>query len=268
MTQRAPDAVVLCHRAGPILEVTLNRPDKMNALSRQMVRELTDILAQTSRDGGIRAIILTGRGRAFCGGLDLGEISGQDGISGLCWHGPDSLFAVAKACPHPIISAVNGFAITGGLELALLGDFLIASDTAQFGDTHSRVGITPSWGMTQVLPRLIGINRARQMSLTGAFIDARTALAWGLVNEVLPEQALMGRARELAGQIAETDVATMRRIRGLLALSAEHGLTDAMAEEAAVFDSHIAQVSASDVAHSRARVIARGRKIAGKDSIA
>ncbi|MDK3072658.1 enoyl-CoA hydratase [Sedimentitalea sp. JM2-8] len=268
MTEGTAASVVLCRRAGPILEVTLNRPDKMNALSRQMVRALTDVLAQSSRDDDIRAIILTGRGRAFCGGLDLGEIAGPDGISGFQWHGPDSLFAVAKACPHPIISAVNGFAITGGLELALLGDFLIAAETAQFGDTHSRVGITPSWGMTQVLPRLIGVNRARQMSLTGAFIDAGTALAWGLVNEVLPDHALMDRARELAGQIAETDVTTMREIRQLLALSAEHGLTEGMAQETDVFDRHIARVSAGDVARNRARVIARGRKIAGKDKIA
>lgn len=259
------EAPILIRRDGAIAEITLNRPEALNAMSRALVAALKDAVRDFSADDSLRAIILTGAGRAFCCGLDLKEMSQAEGAIGqFDWHGQNSLYAVAHACPHPIISAVNGYAITGGLELALLGDFIIASETAVFADTHARVGITPSWGMTQVLPRLIGLNRARQMSLTGEFVDARKALDWGLVNEVLPETRLMDRARDLATQISQTDRSTMTRIRGLIAQSVELPMAEAMRQEAQVFDAHIAQVSPSDVAAGRQRVTERGRKMAGK----
>lgn len=259
------DDLILIRRDGAVAEITLNRPEALNAMSRALVAALKDTFRGLSADNSLRAIILTGAGRAFSCGVDLKEMSqASDAIAQFDWHGPDSLYAIAHACPHPIITAVNGYAITGGLELALLGDFLIASDKAVFADTHARVGITPSWGMTQVLPRLIGLNRARQMSLTGEFVDAQKALSWGLVNEVLPADRLMDRARDLAGQISQTDRSTMGKIRDLIAQSVEMPLAESMRQEAQVFDAHIAQVAPSDVAAGRARVTERGRKMAGK----
>lgn len=260
------DAPLILSREGAVAVVTLNRPAKLNALNRALVAALTETFRALSDDGSLRAIVLTGAGRAFCVGVDLKELEGQRDVStGLDWHGGESLFDVIRACPHPVISAVNGFAVTGGLELALMGDFLIASESATFADTHARVGITPSWGMTQVLPRLIGPNRARQMSLTGGFVDAATALAWGLVNEVHSPEALMPRAMALAAEIAETDATTAGRLRDLIGLSAELPLSQGLAREVGVFVSHIAGVTPDAVAEGRARVTVRGQKINRKD---
>ncbi|SPJ28806.1 enoyl-CoA hydratase [Falsiruegeria mediterranea] len=254
---------------GSVAIVTLNRPGSLNALSRALVDELSITIKMLSENPKVRAVVLTGNGRAFSVGVDLKEMSqADDAMNQFEWHGPNSLFAVAGACTKPIISAVNGYAITGGLELALLGDFLIAADTAVFADTHARVGITPSWGMTQILPRLIGINRARQMSLTGEFVSADKALQWGLVNEVVAADTLMERALELGEHIASTDPITMGRIRRLITDGTGLPLSEAMALEAQVFDMHISQVSAADVAAGRERATTRGRQMAdgnGKD---
>ena len=252
--------LLLQSRQGPVVELTLNRPDSMNALNRALIAELTAAFRAAAHDDNLRAIVLTGAGRAFCAGVDLKELSAsQDVANQLTWHGEESLFDVMRACPHPIVGAVNGFAVTGGLELAMMCDFLIASVSARFADTHAHVGITPSWGMTQVLPRLIGINRARQMSLTGDFIDAQTACDWGLVTETAKPDALMPRARELAARIAETDRDTLIKIRGLIGESAETSLAEGLRREAALFDRHITGVAPDKVADARAQVTAKGR---------
>lgn len=256
---------LLINRNGPVAELCLNRPDVLNALSGALVAQLCQAFRDLSEDDTVRAVILTGTGRAFSCGVDLKEVSqDKNAVQSFDWHGGGSLFSVVHSCPHPVIAAVNGYAITGGLELALMADFIVASESAVFADTHARVGITPSWGMTQVLPRLIGINRARQMSLTGEFVDAKKAYDWGLVNEVVPAGDLITRAYHLAEQISETDRSTMTRIRGLIAQSAELPLSESLAREVAVFDQHIATVSAADLAESRARVTQRGRRMAGK----
>lgn len=254
-------------RYGPVAVLTLNRPEKLNALNRALIGSLTRAVRELSADDTVRSLILTGAGRAFSAGVDLGELAGSGDVStGLDWTGEDNLLNVMRACPHPLIVAINGFAVTGGLELALMGDMLIASTEARFADTHARVGITPSWGMTQVLPRLVGLNRARQMSLTGGFVDAATALDWGLVNEVVSPDALMPRARELAAQIAETDVATMRTIRGLIADSAELPLSEGLAREEAQFAKHIKGVSPDAVGAAMERVTRRGQSLTRKET--
>lgn len=249
-------------RRGPVAELTLNRPEKLNALNRELISQVTNAVRELSGASGVRAIVLTGAGRAFCAGIDLKELSVSSGVTGNdTWSEADNLLDAMRACPHPVIAAVNGFAVTGGLEIALMADFLIASDTARFADTHARVGITPSWGMTQILPRLIGINRARQMSLTGEFLSAETARDWGLVNEVVAADALMPRARDLAGQIAETDRATMVRIRDLINLSAELPLSEALQREVGVFERHIQTVTPEGVEKGREAVTNRGRTL-------
>jgi len=254
-------------RHGPVAELTLNRPEKLNALNRDLISQITDTIRAVSGETGVRAIILTGAGRAFCAGVDLKELSGSSDVTGNdTWNEAENLLDVMRACPHPVIAAVNGFAVTGGLEIALMADFLIASDAARFADTHARVGITPSWGMTQILPRLIGINRARQMSLTGEFVSAETARDWGLVNEVVPAEALMPRARDLAAQIAETDRATMVRIRDLIDLSAELPLSEALQREVGVFEHHIQTLTPERVEKGREAVTNRGRKLNRQDT--
>lgn len=256
-------AHLIIDRDGPVATITLNRPEALNALSLALEAELATAFRAFNRDETLRAIVLTGIGRAFSVGVDLKELGADPAaLSKRVWHGPDSLAGIIRACPHPIIAAVNGFAVTGGLELALLADFLIGSDEARFADTHARVGITPGWGLSQALPRLIGINRARQMSLTGAYVGAAQALQWGLLNEVTSAEGLLPRATALATEIAETDRMTMTRIRDLIAVSAETGWSDGLAREGAVFDQHMPGVTTSGVAERRTEVQRRGRRVA------
>jgi enoyl-CoA hydratase len=158
----------------------------------------------------VAAIVLTGADPAFCGGIDLKRLTaGTNNAVGLIGDG--------ALPPHrkPIIGAINGVAVTGGLELALACDFLIASEHARFADTHARVGVLPGWGLTIALPAAVGLRRAKQMSLTGNYIDASTALAWGLVNEVVPHGMLLVRARELARDIASVRPACIQELRSL-----------------------------------------------------
>ena len=178
----------------------------------QTIREL-------SASNDVRAIVLTGNGRAFSAGVDLKE-AGQKGFSlGVgdkksAEPAPDmDLAAAFAACPWPVIGAINGFAITGGFELALMCDVLLASTEAKFADTHSRVGLMPVWGLSQKLPRIIGASRAKELSLTGNYLDAETAERWGLVNRVLPPDELLPAARKLAHEMASVEGGLLKRMK-------------------------------------------------------
>jgi enoyl-CoA hydratase len=244
-----------------VATLTLNLAEKHNALGPAMIADLHAAADALAAEDAVRAVVLTGAGRAFCAGVDLKELE-HTGTGTRDWLGADSLAEIVRACPVPVVAAVNGFAITGGLELALLADFIVAAPQARFADTHARVGITPSWGLSQMLPRRVGEARARQMSFTGAFVEAERALAWGLVNEVVPADALLGRAKAIAAEIAGTDRATLDRLRGLYRDGAGLALADGLALEAAVFAEHLATVTPQAVAERRAAVQARGRTIA------
>ncbi len=261
------EALALIDRAGPVATVTLNRPEALNALSMALEAALAEAFAALGADPDIRAIVLTGAGRAFSVGVDLKELGASPtGLRDRDWHGEKSLAATMRGCPKPIVAAVNGYAVTGGLELALQSDFLIASEAARFADTHARVGITPSWGLTQILPRLIGPNRAKQMSLTGQYVDGAQAAAWGLANEVVPAAILLDRAQAVAEEIAETDPVAMARIHTLIDDGLRLPLDDAFALERRVFDEHIAAVTHETVEANRQRVQARGKRVAGAAS--
>ncbi|MGB1068739.1 MAG: enoyl-CoA hydratase-related protein, partial [Henriciella sp.] len=153
------DPIILVERDGPVAIVTMNRPEAMNALNRALRRELVLTFRSLAEDPDIRAAVLTGNGRAFTAGVDLkeaGEVGFALGVDG----GDIDLIEGLSQFPWPIIGAINGFAITGGFELALACDVLLASENARFADTHARVGIMPGWGLSQKLSRLIGISRA------------------------------------------------------------------------------------------------------------
>lgn len=197
------------------LTVTLNRPQARNAMSGELIRALRSTMTEAQGDGGVDVIILTGSDPAFCAGLDLKELGSGDGT--LSNTQPTASTPIEQRGPlppgpKPVIGAVNGAAITGGFELALACDFLVASDRARFADTHARVGIQPWWGLTVLLPQAIGIRRAREMSTTGNFCDAQTALDWGLVNHVVPHEQLLPFARGLAADVASSDQAALRQI--------------------------------------------------------
>lgn len=206
-------ALVLAERpeAG-VLVLTLSRPDKRNALSAPLLTELAEQLRAGLDDAATRAVVLTGTDPAFCAGVDL------DGIAAGVRF-PGEAMRLLRTASVPVVAAVNGPAITGGLELALACDFRIGSERARFADTHARMGVTPGWGMTARLPQAVGQAWARQMSLTGSFVDAETALRIGLLNELVSHDRLLDRAVELTGLIARTNPDAGRRIRDLYSVA-------------------------------------------------
>ncbi len=193
--------------------ITLNRPDRRNAINQALLVGLYDAIDEVARNAEIKAAIITGAGKSFCSGIDLATI-GTDNLFDPRGDGSD-FPDVIGACFKPIIGAVNGHAITGGFEIALNCDFLIASERAQFADTHARVGIHPGWGMTQLLQQAVGRRMARQMSFTCQFIDAQQALRLRLVNEVVAPDELIPRAKAIAAEICAARpemLATMKRL--------------------------------------------------------
>jgi enoyl-CoA hydratase len=207
--------LVLVDGRDRIATITLNRPDARNALSSALLKAMTAAVRDAQADDEVDVIILTGADPAFCAGLDLKELGG--GNTALAGTRPADDTPLERRGPlppgpKPVIGAINGAAITGGFELALACDFLVASDRARFADTHARVGIQPWWGLSVLLPQAIGLRRAREMSATGNFIDAQRALDWGLVNHVVPHDDLLPFTRGLAADIASTDQAAMRQV--------------------------------------------------------
>ena len=209
MTEPSP---ILYERRDKVALITLNRPDNLNALTLPMVQLLVVELERASNDHAVGAIVLTGNGKAFCAGVDLKELSIGGGLLDV---GP-VIPTAFNACSKPVIAAINGFAITGGLELALACDFLYASDTAKFGDTHAKVGLMPAWGLSQKLPRLVGVNRALELSLSGRLFSADDALKWGMINAVLAAEDLLDEALKTAAAIADNDTTAVEGIRGLI----------------------------------------------------
>lgn len=212
--------------------VVLDRPEARNALTGAMISGLAHALARCDADPGIRVAVLTGRDPAFCAGLDLADLATTYRAATDVRPTPEApRRGLLPRSTTPLIGAVNGPAVTGGLELALGCDFLIASDRATFADTHARVGVMPGGGLTVRLPQLVGIDRARRMSLTGDFVDAGTALGWGLVSEVVPHDRLLTRAGELATAISEIDPAAITEIRSMYDAFGHRGDEDAFREE-------------------------------------
>src|SRR5262245_48803811 len=190
---------VLLDVSGRIATVTLNRPERRNALSSDVLGLIPRLLAAADGDDAVDVIILTGADPAFCAGLDLGELGSADGTRLVSTTADTSRRSRGPFPPlnKPLIGAINGAAVTGGFELALNCDFLVASERAKFGDTHARLGVMPTWGLSVLLPQAIGVRRAREMSYTGNFIDANEALALGLVNHVVPHEELIPFSRRL-----------------------------------------------------------------------
>jgi enoyl-CoA hydratase len=238
--------------------VTLQRPNALNALTRVMRLQFTRALAQLAAEG-TRVAVLTGSGRAFCAGLDLRELAEAGDLTELAVSGEadDPVHAVL-AFPGPVIAAVNGPAVTGGLELALACDVVIASERATFADTHARVGVLPSWGMSQRLPRLIGRGRALEMSLTGNFIDATQASAWGLVNRVVAHDDLVATALALASDMLTAAPGILVRYKRLVDEGLAGTLEQGLQLEARQSREWAAALDRSQLAHRRAAVQARG----------
>lgn len=226
----APELVVTRHDG--VLMLVLHRPHRRNALSSKLLTGLRAALREADVDERVDVVVLTGSDPAFCAGLDLDELASADG--GLVDGGVSTDFrGPLPVITKPLIGAVNGDAITGGLELALACDLLVASSQARFADTHARFGMVPAWGMIARLPQRIGASRAMELSLSGRFLPAEEALAWGLVNRVVPHEELMGATLDLAARIAANDRGAVRAILGAYAQVEASATADAWGIEAA-----------------------------------
>jgi enoyl-CoA hydratase len=241
-----------------IATLTLNRPDALNALSRALRGEIAQAFEELQAAGEARVAILTGAGRAFSAGIDLKELGAADSMqsSGVSER---SLIAAIGAFEGPVIGAINGHAITGGFELALACDVLVASTRAIFGDTHARVGIVPGWGLSQKLPRMIGIARAKELSFTGNFIDAAQAERWGLVNRVVEPEALLPTCRRLAEDMLSCEPASLRRYKQMIDRGYEQSFAEGLRLEGQHSREHLRSVTPDAVAARRADIQRRGR---------
>lgn len=226
-----------------ILTLTLNRPEKLNALSDAVLLKLADLIDDAKNNPSVKALLLTGSGKAFCAGADisrLAECNAQTGYEFACF-GQD-VFRALETMGKPSIAAVNGYAFGGGCELALATTMRIASDSAQFAQPEVKLGVIPGYGGTQRLARLVGKGRALDLCLTGRFIDAQTALAWGLVSDVVALDALIPRAKQILSSMLSVGPLALKSVMEVIDRGFDMSLEDALHLEAV----HFAKVCASE----------------------
>jgi len=238
--------------------VTLNRPEAMNALSRELRRDFVVAFNTCTEDRDIRVIILTGAGKAFCAGFDLKELGARD-TANTAEEADNVVARAMEAFNGPIIGAINGHCITGGFEMALACDILIASENARFADTHARVGMLPGWGLSQKLPRLIGLSRAREIAFTGAPVFAQQAYEWGLVNHVVPADELLPRAVKMAQDMCSCVPQVLQQYRTLIRDGYSMPLNDALEWEEARAIWWAKQASGEMIEQRRSTVLEMGR---------
>lgn len=246
------DPVLLRRTEGRVLVLTLNRPEARNALSADLRDEFFSALVDAESDDDVDVVIITGSDPAFCAGMDLKELGSAATLPALGSRWP----TISK----PVIGAINGVAITGGFELALSCDILIASERARFADTHARVGLLPRWGLSVRLPRAVGPALARRMSLTGDFLSADDALAAGLVTQVVAHDILIETATALAESIVTSNQGAVRAL-----LASYHRIDGSQTREALALEAKAADawrktgVTGTDIAAARHAVTSRGR---------
>jgi enoyl-CoA hydratase len=194
--------------------LTLNRPERLNTLSIQLRQEFGHAIDELEADPDVRVLIITGAGRVFCAGLELSEWSAPGRVAAGAYDA--DAVAMLQRFSGPVIGAINGACVTGGLELALACDLLIASTEASFADTHALVGLIPGWGGSVRLARRIGLPRAKELALTGRPLSASEALGWGLVNHVVPAEELLPRARAMAQEMLAAVPSALIAYRRLL----------------------------------------------------
>jgi enoyl-CoA hydratase len=231
--------------------LTLNRPQSRNALSAELRTRFFGALRDAEADADVDVVIVTGADPVFCAGLDLKELGDTTQLPDISPQWPP----MAK----PVIGAINGAAVTGGLEIALYCDILIASEQARFADTHARVGLLPTWGLSVRLPQKVGVGLARRMSLTGDYLSAADALRAGLVTEVVPHDELLPTARKVAASIVGNN---QHAVRALLASyhRIDASQTDAgLWIEAASAKQWMSSATGDDIAANRDAVLQRGR---------
>ena len=252
------ERLVLQERRGDTMLVTLNRPDSMNALSRELMIELASVFRELQKDESVAVVILTGAGRAFCAGLDLKQL-GEEGLDGFEMTGENDIETAILNFDRPVIGAINGVAATGGFELALWCDMLIASTQARFIDTHTKVGLVSGWGLSQRLQRIIGVNRARELHFTGNPLSAEQAGLWGLVNRVVEPEELIPACESLAADMAGGDRETLKRMKRIVNEGGNMPLGASLEYENLAMTLHGAAKGSVGIAENRQKIQARSR---------
>ena len=230
---------ILLEKKGLIAVATINRPKALNALNSEVLTDLDELVSTVKADADIRALVITGSGeKAFVAGADIGEMSTltKEGGEAFGKHGND-VFRAIETLPIPTIAAVNGFALGGGCELSMACDIRICADTAVFGQPETGLGITPGFGGTQRLARLVSPGMAKQILYTAKNIKADEALRIGLVNAVYPQEELMAAAMKLAGQIAVNAPIAVRATKAAINTGLEQPMDEAIVTEEKLFGS-------------------------------
>jgi enoyl-CoA hydratase len=245
------DDVLLIDTEDRVRTLTLNRPQSRNALSAELRTKFFTALRDAETDDSVDVVILTGTDPVFCAGLDLKELGDASDLPDISPQWPPMT--------KPVIGAINGAAVTGGLELALYCDILIASEQARFADTHARVGLLPTWGLSVRLPQKVGVGMARRMSLTGDYLSAADALRAGLVTEVVPHEQLLPAARQVAASIVGNNQKAVRALLASYHRIDDAGTSEGLAIEAESAAQWMSSASGDDIAANRDAVLQRGR---------
>lgn len=243
--------VLLIDTTDRVRTLTLNRPKARNALSVALRTQFFAALCDAEADEGVDVVIVTGTDPVFCAGLDLKELGEHSDLPDISPKWP--------AMGTPVIGAINGAAVTGGLEFALYCDILIASENARFADTHARVGLLPTWGLSVRLPQKVGIGLARRMSLTGDYLSAQDALRAGLVTEVVPHDELLPAARKVAASIVGNNAKAVRALLESYHRIDEQQTGAGLWIEARSATAWMQEATGDDLAANRDAVFERGR---------
>lgn len=230
-------------KIGYVMTITLNRPESMNALNEELLLELEQVLAEIVHDENVRAVVITGKGKAFCAGADLKYAKTILSDRQKQREFIDSFQRILNGfedCPKPIIAAINGVALAGGLEIVEACDIAIAAENAKLGDQHNNFGLIPGGGGSQRLPRLIGVRKAKELLFTGQWLSAEEALKVGLINRIVPAEMLMKSAVELATLIAEKSPLTNAILKNLVNTGMQTNLRAALKLEVATVIDHYA----------------------------
>lgn len=234
---------------GGVARVVLNRPDQLNAISPELLHDLWDVCESVESSSAIKAATLTGAGRTFCAGADLKAVqelvSDPEKWNGFIrlWH---RVFNRIEALPVPVIVGVHGFALAGGLELALVADLVVADEEARLGDQHANFGLVAGGGGSQRLPRLIGVRRAKELMLLGGWLTAREALQWGVVNRVAPAGKLVETVEALALELARKSASASRTVKALVNRALDVDLGSGLDMERELAGAHMRSADAAE----------------------
>jgi enoyl-CoA hydratase len=239
-SEQQPDGPISVEYEGAVCRITLNRPQAMNAVTFDMLQHLNDVLDTVEQDESQRVLVLTGSGKAFCAGADLKDIrkrtldatDADSATANAAFSGAfGELLKRLEDFPKPILAAVNGVAVAGGLEIILCCDLVIAAEEARIGDAHSNYGLLPGGGSTARLPRRVGVGLSKYLLYTGDILPAAEFIACGLVHSVVPGSALPGEVDSLAGKLAAKSPLVLRELKRLIQAGMQTSLHAALRDE-------------------------------------